>query len=129
MKPITEFPDHWKCTAKFDDGVRIFQSGATRSPLGDKLQYEGYLNPLVLKRFAEYMKRHQTQSNGEQREADNWQQGIPLDSLMDSMMRHYMDVWLYHRGYVKEMSETIEESLCALIFNAMAYLKGVEDGK
>ena len=108
-------------------GVRTFDTGATRSPLGDKLQYEGYLNPLVLKTFAEYMKRHQTQSDGKQRAADNWQQGIPRDSLMDSMMRHYMDVWLYHRGYKEEMSEDIIESLCALIFNAMAYLKSVKE--
>jgi hypothetical protein len=111
----------------YASGVRTFDTGATRSPLGDKLQYEGYLNPLVLKTFAEYMRRHQTQSDGKQRAADNWQQGIPRASLMDSMMRHYMDVWLYHRGYEEEMSEDIIESLCALIFNAMAYLKSVKE--
>lgn len=105
--------------------VRVFESGATRSPLGNKLQYEGYLNPLVLKRFAEYMKKHQTQSNGEQRAADNWQKNIPLESLYDSKVRHDMDVWLYARGYEEEMEEDIEEALCAVMFNTMAILKQV----
>ena len=108
-----------------DPAVRTFESGATRSPLGDKLQYEGYLNPMVLKRFAQYMKKHQTQSDGQQRDADNWQKGIPVNSLMDSKLRHDMDMWLYHRGYIDEMEEDIEEALCAIMFNTMAYLKFV----
>ena len=107
--------------------LRTFSSGATRSPLGDKLQYEGYLNPLVLKRFAQYMKKHQTQSDGTQRAADNWQSGIPQASLMDSGYRHFMDWWLHHRGYSEEATEDLEETLCALMFNTMAYLKSVLD--
>lgn len=105
------------------DTIRTFETGATRSPLGDKLQYEGYLNPLVIKRFGEYMKKHQTQSDGQQRAADNWQLGIPPDSLIDSAWRHFMDWWLHHRGYHDEAAEDLQESLCALIFGAMAYLK------
>lgn len=102
--------------------LRRFATGATRSPLGNKPQYEGYLNPLVLKRFAEYMKKHQTQSDGQQREADNWQKGIPLDSLHDSKVRHDLDVWLHHRGYESEATENLQESLCACLFNTMAIL-------
>lgn len=108
--------------------VRTFESGATRSPLGDKLQYEGYLNPLVLKRFAEYMKKHQIQSNGEVRSADNWQKNIPKESLMDSGYRHFQDWHLHHRGYGAQATEDLEESLCALLFNTMAYLKATLDG-
>jgi hypothetical protein len=108
---------------------RDFASGATRSPLGDKLQYEGYSNPLVEKRFAEYMKRHQTDSAGVQREADNWQKGIPEDSLMDSGYRHFMAWWLHHRGYMEEAGEDIEESLCALRFNVNAYLKWILESR
>jgi len=117
------------CTDMKAAGVRLFDSGATRSPLGDKLQYEGYLNPLVLQRYAEYMKKHQRQSDGNLRAADNWQKGIPQDSLMDSGTRHFMDWWLHHRGYPDRAMEPLEEALCALIFNAMAYLKHVLEGE
>ena len=112
-----------KLDAEIEPQLRTFDTGATRSPLGDKLQYEGYLNPLVLKRFAEYMKKHQTQSDGQTRSADNWQNNIPLNSLMDSGTRHFMDWRLYHRGYESEMEEPIEEALCAVMFNCMGYLK------
>lgn len=105
------------------EAIRTFETGATRSPLGEKLQFEGYLNPLVLKRFAEYMRKHQTDSAGNQRDADNWQRGLPKDSLIDSFARHFFDVWLHHRGYASEATEDLQESLCALIFGAMAYLK------
>lgn len=105
--------------------IRTFDTGATRSALGNKLEYDGYLNPLVLKRFAEYMKKHQTQENGEQRAADNWQRNIPMKDLHDSKKRHDMDVWLYVKGYPEEATETLEESLCAAIFGNMAMLKQV----
>lgn len=105
--------------------VRVFGTGATRSPLGNKLEYGGYLNPLVLKRYAEYMKKHQTQSDGQQRSADNWQKNIDLASLYDSKIRHDQDIWLFSRGYLAEMSEPIEEALCASLFNSMAILKQV----
>jgi hypothetical protein len=102
--------------------MRTFDTGATRSPLGDKPQYEGYLNPLVIKRFGEYMLKHQTQADGQRREPDNWQKGIPRDSLMDSAWRHLLDVWLHYRGHPEEAAEPLEEALCAVMFNMMALL-------
>jgi hypothetical protein len=101
---------------------RKFDTGATRSPLADKPQYEGYLNPLVIKRFGEYMLKHQTQADGQRRDPDNWQKGIPPKSLMDSKMRHDMDVWLHHRGYGYAAVEPMEEALCGVLFNTMALL-------
>lgn len=101
---------------------RVFDTGATRSPLGNKPQYEGYLNPLVLKRFGEYMLKHQTQADGQRREPDNWQKGIPPRSLVDSKMRHDMDVWLHHRSYSYAATEPMEEALCGVLFNTMAML-------
>ena len=99
-------------------GLRTFVSGATRSPLDDKLQYSGFISPIVLKRYAEYMHRHRLQSDGELRDADNWQKGIPDDSAFDSMLRHVMDIWLYGRDFGAEATEEKLESLCAIIFNA-----------
>jgi hypothetical protein len=103
--------------------MRQFDTGATRSPLDDKPQYEGYLSPLVVKRFGEYMLKHQTQADGQRRDADNWQLGIDADSLIDSAWRHFEDWWLIHRGYADVATEPLEEALCALIFNASARLK------
>lgn len=105
--------------------IRKFESGATRSPLGNKLQLEGYLNPLVIKRFGEYMKKHQTDSAGNQREADNWQLGMGRDSHIDSKHRHDLDLWLHHRGYADRADEPLEEALCAIMFNTMGYLLDV----
>ena len=100
------------------DAIRQFKTGATRSPLSEKLQYEGFISPIVLKRYAEYMHKHRTQSDGTTRDADNWQKGIPSENALDSMLRHVMDVWLDERGYSGETSETVLDSLCAIIFNA-----------
>jgi hypothetical protein len=107
------------------DKIRQFESGATRSPLGNKPQYEGYLNPLVIKRFGEYMLKHQTDSAGNRREADNWQAGLGRESLIDSKHRHDMDLWLHHRGYGYAAEEPLEDALCAIMFNTMGYLLDV----
>ena len=103
--------------------MRNYTTGATRSELGGKLQYEGYLSPLVLQRYAEYMETHQEQEDGTRRAPDNWQRGIPKGDYMDSMWRHFMDVWLYHRGHDEFATyETLEDALCALLFNVMGYM-------
>jgi hypothetical protein len=100
--------------------VREYETGATRDNNDDKLAYEGFLNPLVLKRFAEYMHEHRKQADGKLRAADNWQKGIPEADYIDSMWRHFMDVWMFRRGYSIEV--TYEDALCAVIFNAMGLL-------
>lgn len=100
--------------------MRKFDSGATRNDDSEALDYEGFLSPLVLERFAEYMHKHRHQADGELRSSDNWQKGIPLDSYMKSGFRHFMDWWLEHRGY--ESRDGLEEALCALMFNVQGYL-------
>lgn len=99
---------------------RTYETGATRNALGNKLQYEGYFSPLVLQARAAYMRRHQTQEDGSLRDADNWQKGIPPADLMDSAFRHFMDWWLAHRGHATQSD--VQEAICALMFNAEAYL-------
>jgi hypothetical protein len=66
------------------------------------------------------MHRHRIQPNGELRNSDNWQKGIPLEAYMKSLWRHFMDVWLLHRGYTAE--QELEESLTAMMFNTEGYL-------
>ena len=100
--------------------IRKFNTGATRDIDKDKLDYEGFISPIVLKRYAEYMNKHRIQSNGKFRESDNWQKGIPKNAYMKSLLRHVMDLWLEHRGY--KSRDGIEDALCGIIFNSMGYL-------
>lgn len=103
--------------------MKEFTTGATRDDDENKLDYEGFLSPIVLKRYAEYLHKHRVQADGKMRESDNWQNGMPRPVYMKSLWRHFMDVWCWHR--LDEGHETnidIEDSLCALLFNAMGYL-------
>ena len=100
--------------------MRTFDTGATRDSDDGKLDYEGFLSPLVLQRYGEYMHRHRIQADGEMRDSDNWQKGIPKDAYMKSAWRHMLDWWMEHRGYPSR--EGLEDAICALIFNAMGYL-------
>lgn len=100
--------------------MREFDTGATRDRDETKLDFEGFLHPLVIKRFAEFMHKHRYQADGKLRDSDNWQKGIPLDAYMKSNWRHFHDLWSYHRH--EEIKDDIEEVLCAIMFNTMGYL-------
>lgn len=99
--------------------MREFETGATRDEDTNKNDYEGFLSPLVIERFGDYMHQHRIQADGEMRASDNWQRGIPRDAYMKSMWRHFLELWKAHRGCP---AEDIEESLCAMMFNVMGYL-------
>jgi len=101
--------------------LRIFETGATRDLDADKYDYEGFLSPLVLDRFAAYMHKHRMQVDGSLRASDNWQKGIPKDAYMKSGWRHFMAWWKLHRQPKVDRPQ-LEEALCALLFNAMGYL-------
>lgn len=100
--------------------MRKFETGATRNVDIDGFDLEGFLSPIVLMRYSEYMHKHRKQADGKLRDSDNWQRGIPLFSYMKSGTRHFMDWWMAHRGF--KSREGLEEGLCALLFNAMGYL-------
>jgi len=110
--------------------TRLFSTGATRGNDVTKLDYEGFMSPLVLRRFAEYMheKRLANIPPGQtMRSSDNWQKGVPLTSYMKSMLRHAMDLWEIHRTQPElpltpERLKFLEDALCAIMFNAMGYL-------
>ena len=111
--------------------TRQFETGATRDTDEGKFDYEGFLSPLVVERFGAYMHKHRHQSDGTLRDSDNWQRGIPLTAYIKSSWRHFLSWWKHHRGYP---SEEIEDTLCAVIFNASGYLHEIlraklEDGK
>ena len=102
--------------------MREFESGATRDTVEGKFDFEGFLSPAVLNRYAEYMNKHRTQTDGNVRDSDNCQKGIPIATYMKSGYRHFFGWWANHRKADIVIKEDIEESLCALLFNAMGYL-------
>jgi hypothetical protein len=100
----------------------MFASGATRDTREGKLDFEAYLSPLVLVRYAEYMQKHQTRSDGTQREGDDWQKGMGKDVYAESLLRHLIDFWLLNREHEGLATQDIQDALCGVIFNAMGYL-------
>ena len=100
--------------------IRKFESGASRDTDLGKLDFEGFLSPLVLLEFGRYMHLHRIQSDNTLRESDNWQKGIPKTEYMKSLLRHVMDVWLFHREHIGR--ETMKQALCGVLFNTMGYL-------
>lgn len=95
---------------------------ATRDNDTDKIDYEGFISPIVLQRFGEYMHKHRNTADG-LRDSDNWQNLFGdkhCDVCMKSLLRHTMDLWLFHRG--SKGRDNIEEALCGVLFNTQAYL-------
>ena len=103
--------------------IREFDSGASRNSDEGKLDYEAFVCPLTMKRYAEFMHKHRKLEDGTLRQGDNWQKGIPLDELMKSATRHMQDMKLHHRGYGKHATENLQDSICGVIFNLFGYLK------
>ena len=108
--------------------IRQFETGATRDTEEGKNDYEGFLSPLVIEAYGNYMTKHRKQSDGSLRASDNWQKGIPRDAYMKSAWRHFLDWWKEHRGLGSR--EGLIDALCALLFNVMGYLHEVlKDGE
>lgn len=107
--------------------MQKFTTGATRSSDVGKIDYEGFISPLVLERYGQYLHKHRIQADGKLRDSDNWQKMFGenhFNICMKSAWRHFFDWWLQHRGF--NSNYDLEESICALIFNAMAYLYKIE---
>ena len=103
--------------------TRTFDSGASRNSSENKLDFEGFLSPLVLRRYAEYLHSHRALEDGTTRDSDNWQRGMPLTVYMKSLWRHFMGAWSQHRGWKSD--DSMEVALCGIIFNASGYLHEV----
>jgi hypothetical protein len=102
------------------DSVRTFDTGATRDTDEGKHDIEAFFSPLVTKRRAEYMHLHRKQPDGNLRDGDNWQKGIPYQQSLKSLCRHIEDIKLLSRGYYAR--EDIETAICAAMFNLESML-------
>jgi hypothetical protein len=101
--------------------MRYFESGATRDSDDGKLDFEGFISPSVLWRFAEYMHTHRYQADGVVRDSDNWQKGIPQEAYKKSLHRHVMELWLRLREDSND-EDAIQNTLCAILFNTQGLL-------
>lgn len=93
--------------------MRKFTTGATRDVDDEKLDYEGFLSPLVIRRYAEYMHKCRKQADGQLRGSDNWKSGMPRKVYVKSLWRHFWDVWY---------DPTNDEAICGALFNLMGLL-------
>jgi hypothetical protein len=101
--------------------MRKFKTGAIRNSDELKNDYEGFLDPLVIEAFGDYMTKHRV-VEGQIRASDNWQKGFGEDHLgvcIKSAWRHFLDWWLEHRGF--KSRESLDDAICGLLFNLMAY--------
>lgn len=104
-----------------DDGtMRAFETGATRDTGEGKVDPEGFLSPTVMLQYYKFMNMNRLQSDGQLRDSDNWQKGIPLDTYMKSMHRHLLEAWMEHRNIETENGQMA--ALCGLLFNVMGYM-------
>lgn len=99
--------------------IRKFASGATRDTDSGKHDFEGYESIQVQLRFAEYMTKNRLQKDGSVRESSNWKRGIDKEAYVKSLTRHHKSLLLAYRGLP---ADDIEESLCAVLFNAQGLL-------
>lgn len=108
-----------------NDTVRQFDTGATRSADAMRYDPEGFLSPIAIERYCEYMNKHRRQPDGSIRDSDNWQKGIPLATYVKGMWRHLLHLWTRHRGFAVQdplAAADAKEDLCAIIFNAQGML-------
>lgn len=102
--------------------MRNFDTGASRDNDKEKIDPEGFYSPLVIQAFSEYMHKNRIQADGKLRDSDNWQKLFGEDHLnvcMKSAWRHFLDLWMFHRGY--KGRDTIDDAICGLLFNIQAY--------
>jgi hypothetical protein len=111
-------------TPELEKSMRQTSTGATREPLQGKPDYEGYLSPLVLTEFGQYMLGKQTTTDGH-RKSDNWQLGMPKSWYIKSLWRHFMHLLLIHRGFPAYDENgnlvTLRDTLCGIFFNVQGY--------
>jgi hypothetical protein len=102
--------------------IRTAAAGASRDSDVGKLSYAKGLSSQVLQRYLEYLGQHRTMKDGSLRDWDNWKQGMPIEWYIDSLARHGHDAIKASQGLSVPENATLEDLLCAVIFNASGWL-------
>ena len=110
------------CATPTNASVRTFETGANRDLDNDKLDFEGFLSPIVIEEYGKYMHKNRRLKDGSIRDSDNWQNHFGKDHYtvcVKSLWRHFHDLWMEHRGF--KSREGVSDALMGIIFNVMAY--------
>ena len=99
--------------------IRTFSTGATRDTDTNKLDFDGFLCPLVLERYAEYMNANRKMADGSARSSSNWKSGIPQEVYRKSGWRHFFSFWKHCLSGNKALAMV---DACALLFNIMGWM-------
>ena len=99
--------------------IRTFSTGATRDTDTNKLDFDGFLCPLVLERYAEYMNANRKMADGSVRSSSNWKSGIPQEVYLKSGWRHFFSFWKHCLIGNKALAMV---DACALLFNIMGWM-------
>ncbi len=107
--------------------IRTFETGASRDTNEGKIEYARHLSPEAIKAFCEYMHKHRKLPDGTLRDPDNWKKGFPKQSLVDSMFRHQMEIWLLHekrktKKLTDKENQDLKDALHGVWFNCMVYI-------
>lgn len=99
--------------------VRLFDTGANRDRVEGKLDFRGFISPKAARRFAAYMNKNRKLADGSLRQSDNWKLGIPIPVYIESMGRHWHELWeaLEDGDWM-----LADEAACGLRFNVDGYL-------
>lgn len=112
-----------------NEQMRTFNTGATRNSDTERIDPEGFLSWRPLEAYFNYMHKNRFQKDGNIRDSDNWQLGIPQRAYGKSLWRHFFDFWKTHRTVGNHKVEPspyrndrlIEDGV-AIMFNIMGYL-------
>lgn len=107
---------------------RTFDTGATRDTDEGKFDYEAFNAPIVERTYASYMHDNRTQVDGQVRDGDNWQKGMPRSAYMKSLIRHTFDLWYLWRNAPSDTSAIIT-LLCAVRFNVNGLMYEILRGR
>lgn len=110
--------------------MRRFPGGATRDDGEGKPEFASCLSPIVLRRFGKFMLRHNIQADGKKRTMDNWKSGMPREVYLESLFRHFIDVWQSVAEDTSELrQDQLEDALCSMFFNVQGLLQEVLIGR
>ena len=110
--------------------MRKFATGATRNNDPERVDWVKMLSLPAMFEYARYMRAHRKTADGGLREFDNWKGedkmgGIPRGELVESLVRHTLDLAALETSEVPMRECNTKEACCAIIFNAMAYLHAI----
>jgi len=118
IAPVEIITTHKTLKEEIHDQLRLFKTGAIRDRDDNKLDFEGFFSPIAIEVYAKYMHKHRFLPDGKMRASDNWQKGMPLESYIKSLWRHFFAVWKSWRL----THDFNNDDLCGVLFNTMGIL-------